>query len=129
MSRTCEYRLDEKSSCTRAAAVVVDYDRGSNKAGWKYIESWAFCAEHYAAQEETFTNEPGWRMSGVALLETQEEGTHIYTHSDTKQNSVEVGQTAKGLWYIKSIKVYVDDGSALERIKELRQQAEEAIND
>lgn len=31
---------------------------------------------------------------------------HTYTHSDTFQNSVEVGQTSKGKWYIKSIKLY-----------------------
>lgn len=44
-------------------------------------------------------------------VEHKPEGAHVYNHSDGFQNSVEIGQTAKGEWYVKSLKLYFADGA------------------
>jgi len=44
--------------------------------------------------------------------ESKPEGAHVYNHSDTLQSSVEIGQTAKGEWYVKSLKLYFETGAA-----------------
>ena len=36
--------------------------------------------------------------------------------SDNHQNSIEVGQTSKGDWYVKSVKIYESDPEAHELI-------------
>ena len=60
-----------------------------------------------------------WTQEALAALKNPPRGgsglqplsndQHIYHHSDTAQNSVEIGQTSKGQWYVKSVKLYSDE--------------------
>ena len=43
----------------------------------------------------------------------KENGDYVEV-SNSQQNSIEVGQTSKGEWYIKSVKVYGDDELGME---------------
>jgi hypothetical protein len=51
---------------------------------------------------------------------------HIYQHTEPMQDSLEVGQSAKGDWYIKSIKLYFDHKESSRDIEARLQQLRDA---
>lgn len=65
------------------------------------------------------------------LVDYALQDAHVYNHSDQHQSSAEIGQTAKGEWYVKSVKLYFEDDAGADevggRLEGYREAAENSL--